>query len=51
VAVIVLVAYGVIHPTLAFALAAAALLLILSALGWRVASVLFDRERLITGTR
>ena len=50
-AVIVIVAYGVIHPTLAFALAAAALLLILSALGWRVASALFDTERLITATR
>jgi hypothetical protein len=50
-AVIVLIAYGIIHPTLAFALAAAALLLVLSALGWRVASALFDAERLITGTR
>ena len=51
VAVIVLVAYGVIHPTLAFALAAAVLLLLLSGLGWRLASAMFDRERLITATR
>lgn len=46
-----LIAYNAIHPTLALAAGAAALLLILDGLGWRVASVMFDRERLITGTR
>lgn len=44
-----LIAYNVIHPTLALAAGGAALLLILDSLGWRVASVLFDRERLIAG--
>jgi ABC-type transport system involved in multi-copper enzyme maturation permease subunit len=46
-----LIAFGVIHVTLGLALAIAAGLLILDGLGWRFVSALFDRERLITGTR
>ena len=49
--VAVLAAYDVIHPTPAIAIGAAALLVVLNVTGWRVASALFDRERLITGTR
>jgi len=51
VAVTTLLALNVIHPTLALAIGGAALLLVLNRLGWRVTSALFDRERLITGTR
>lgn len=46
-----LITAGVIHATLVLALAFAALLLLLDGLGWRLVSALFDRERLITGTR
>jgi ABC-type transport system involved in multi-copper enzyme maturation permease subunit len=46
-----LVAFGVIHATLGLALGLGLLLLVLDRLGWRVVSALFDRERLITGTR
>jgi ABC-type transport system involved in multi-copper enzyme maturation permease subunit len=46
-----LVAFGVIHATLGLALGLGVLLLVLDRLGWRVVSALFDRERLITGTR
>jgi ABC-type Na+ efflux pump permease subunit len=42
VAVTWLIAYNVIHPTLGVAL---------GGLGWRIVSAMFDRERLITGTR
>lgn len=47
--VIVLIAFNAIPATLAVALGAAALLLVLNFLGWRVTSRLFDRERLMTG--
>jgi len=46
-----LTAFNVIHASLGLALSAAAALLVLVAGGWRVTSALFDRERLITGTR
>jgi ABC-type transport system involved in multi-copper enzyme maturation permease subunit len=46
-----LIAFDVIHPTLGRALALAAALLFLNALGWRIVSLAFNRERLITGTR
>ncbi|WP_204071501.1 ABC transporter permease [Planotetraspora phitsanulokensis] len=46
-----LVAFDVIHPTLGRALGLAAALLLLDALGWRIVSLAFNRERLITGTR
>jgi ABC-type Na+ efflux pump permease subunit len=46
-----LISFDVIHATLGLALGLGALLLILDRLGWRVVSALFDRERLITGSR
>jgi ABC-type transport system involved in multi-copper enzyme maturation permease subunit len=46
-----LIAFGVIHATLGLALGLGAALLVVDRLGWRVVSALFDRERLITGTR
>jgi ABC-type Na+ efflux pump permease subunit len=51
VVVAALVAYNVIHPSLELALAAAALLVFLDGIGWRIASLAFGRERLIVGTR
>ena len=51
VAVTSLVAFNVIRPTLALALGAAALLLVLNAAGWRLVSALFNRERLIASAR
>ena len=51
VAVTTLLALGVIHLTPGLAIGGAALLLVLNRLGWRVTSAMFDRERLITGTR
>ena len=51
VAVATLLALDVIHPTLALAASAAALPTVLNRLGWRFTSALFDRQRLITGTR
>jgi hypothetical protein len=38
-----------IEPTLGLAIGAAAILLALDGLGWRLTSRLFDQERLITG--
>jgi ABC-type Na+ efflux pump permease subunit len=49
--VVVFVALNVIPATPALAIGGAALLLVLDGLGWRVVARLFDRERLITGTR
>jgi len=46
-----LTAFDVIHPSLGLAIGAAALLLLLDVSGWRLVSLLLDRERLITGTR
>jgi ABC-type transport system involved in multi-copper enzyme maturation permease subunit len=46
-----LIALNAIRPTLALAVAAAAALLLLNRLGWRMTSAMFDRERLIAGTR
>jgi ABC-type transport system involved in multi-copper enzyme maturation permease subunit len=51
VAVTTLVAFNVIHASRVVAIGAAILLLVLNRLGWRVTSALFDRERLVTGTR
>ena len=45
-----LIAFSVIHATLALAVGLAAALLLLDGLGWRIVAVMFDRERLITGT-
>ena len=44
-----LIAFNVIHATLALPVGLAAALL-LDGLGWRIVAVMFDRERLITGT-
>jgi hypothetical protein len=38
-------------PTLGLALAFGAGLLVIDRLGWRIVSAMFDRERLIAGTR
>jgi hypothetical protein len=38
-------------PTLGLALGLAAALPIVDVLGWRAVALMFDRERLITGTR
>ena len=46
-----LIAFNVISASLGLAIGAAALLLVLGWLGWRIASAAFDRERLIAGTR
>jgi ABC-type transport system involved in multi-copper enzyme maturation permease subunit len=51
VAVTSLVAFNVIGPSFGLALAAATLLVILDVAGWRVVSAMFNRERLITGSR
>jgi ABC-2 type transport system permease protein len=51
VAVTTLIALNVIRPTLALAIGGAGVLLLLNRLGWRITSSLFDRERLIAGTR
>jgi ABC-2 type transport system permease protein len=51
VAVSSLIAFNVIHPSLRLGLALGAVLLILDRVGWRVTSAMFDRERLITGTK
>ena len=49
--VLYLIAFNAIPASLGLALAVAAALLILDAIGWRLVSALFDRERLIIGTR
>ena len=51
IAVTTLVALNVIKVSLAAGLAAAAALLLLNQIGWRLASAMFDRERLIIGTK
>jgi ABC-type Na+ efflux pump permease subunit len=51
IAITTLIAVNVIHATLGLALALGAALLVANRVGWRVVSAMFDRERLITGTR
>jgi ABC-2 type transport system permease protein len=46
-----LVSFGVIHMTLALALAIGIAVLLLDLLGWRIVAATFDRERLITNMR
>lgn len=46
-----LIAFDVIHATVGLALGLGAVLLLADVIGWRVVSPMFDRERLITGTR
>jgi ABC-type transport system involved in multi-copper enzyme maturation permease subunit len=49
--VTIFIAVGVIPASFGLAVGFAALLLVLDGLGWRMVSALFDRERLITGSR
>ena len=51
VALTTLVAFNVIHATLALAVGLGAALLVVDRFGWRIVSAMFDRERLITGMR
>ena len=51
VAVIALIAFGVLPATLTVAMIAAVVLAVLDYLGWRLASASFDREQLIQRTR
>lgn len=51
IAVTTLSSFNVIHPTLRLALICGAALLLANRLGWRVVSAMFDRERLVTGSR
>jgi len=51
VAVTSLIAFDVISPSLALAVACAAALLMADVVGWRVVAPMFDRERLVTGSR
>ncbi len=46
-----LIAFDVIHATVGLGLGLGAALVLVDVLGWRIVSPLFDRERLITGTR
>ena len=48
---VALVAFGVVAPSRQLAIVLAAALIVLDTSGWRVAARLFDRERLIAGTR
>jgi ABC-type transport system involved in multi-copper enzyme maturation permease subunit len=49
--VTILIAVNVIPATLGLAIGLAMALLVLDVLGWQITSRMFDRERLITGTR
>ena len=49
--IVALMCFNVIVPTPGLALGLAGALLIADALGWRAVAAMFDRERLITGTR
>ncbi|MBS2962634.1 ABC transporter permease subunit [Actinocrinis puniceicyclus] len=50
-AVTSLMGFGVIKPTLALALALGAGLLAIDLLAWRLVATIFDRERLVTGSK
>ncbi len=49
--IVALMSFNVITPTLGLALGLAAALLVIDLLGWRAVAAVFDRERLVTGTR
>lgn len=51
VAVTSLIAFDVIPPSLPLAIGLAAALLVADVVGWRVVAPMFDRERLVTGSR
>jgi ABC-type Na+ efflux pump permease subunit len=46
-----LMSFGVIQESVTLALGLGAALLVVDAVGWRVVAALFDRERLVTGSR
>ncbi len=50
-AIVALVNFNVIAPSLGLALGLAAAFLLIDAMAWRVVAAMFDRERLVTGTR
>lgn len=50
-AIVALMTFNVITPSTGLALGLAAALLTVDGLGWRAVAAMFDRERLITGTR
>jgi ABC-type Na+ efflux pump permease subunit len=49
--IVALMSFNVITPTLGLALGLAAGLLTVDVLGWRAVAAMFDRERLVSGTR
>jgi ABC-2 type transport system permease protein len=51
VAIVALMSFNVIIPSLGLALGLAAALLLIDGLAWRVVAALFNRERLVTGAR
>jgi ABC-2 type transport system permease protein len=51
IALAVIVSTGLIHATLLFCIIIGAILLWIDVVGWRLVTPLFDRERLVTGTR
>jgi ABC-type Na+ efflux pump permease subunit len=51
IALVALLSFNVITATTGLAIALAVVLLALDVLGWRAVAAMFDRERLITGTR
>jgi ABC-type transport system involved in multi-copper enzyme maturation permease subunit len=51
IAVTTLIAINVIHATRGLALIFGVALLLANRIGWRIVSAMFDRERLVTGTR
>lgn len=51
IAVTTLIAFNVLHPSLRLALVLGIALLLANRVAWRLVSMLFDRERLIVGTR
>ncbi len=50
-AVTALLSFGVIRQSVVLGVALGAALLLVDVLGWRIVSAMFDRERLVTGTR
>jgi ABC-type Na+ efflux pump permease subunit len=50
-AVTALLSFGVVQQSVALGVGLGAALLVIDALGWRVVSVMFNRERLVTGSK
>ena len=50
-AMAILVSFYVVHPTVRLVLGLAALLVVIDALGWKAMLAMFNRERLVTGTK